>query len=197
MVRRRLLESERSFCSGLSFFSSTPARSASIWRAPRLSVFSMSSTKVKTSPERSQPKQYQDCIWGLTLKLGLSSWWKGQRPQRSLLRLVRRTCSWTTLTRSTLALTSAKASSDAGVGTRLLSAVLSTVDEGLRADVLVQPECVVGVVCPLKADQLFVLVVSVNLPNRAEVRFHLVIGVSARNGERFQRGHRAPAPCDV
>src|ERR1700686_4484196 len=118
MVRRRLRESERSFCSGLSFFSSTPARSARSGRAPRLSVFSMSSTKVKTSPERSQPKQYQDCIWGLTLKLGLSSWWKGQRPQRSLLRLVRRTCSWTTFTRSTLALTSAKASSDVegGIG---------------------------------------------------------------------------------
>src|SRR5205807_6440477 len=78
-------------------------------------------TKVNTSPERSQPKQYQDCICGLTLKLGLSSWWKGQRPQKSLLRFVRRTCSWTTLTRSTLALTSAKASSDAGVGTTLLS----------------------------------------------------------------------------
>ncbi len=117
MASRRLRESERSFCSGLSLRSSTPARSASIWRAPRLSVFSMSSTNVKTSPERSQPKQYQDCICGLTLKLGLSSWWKGQRPQKSLLRLVRRTCSWTTLTRSTLALTSAKASSDAGVGT--------------------------------------------------------------------------------
>src|SRR6202022_3343720 len=81
----------------------------------------MSSTKVKTSPWRSQPKQYQDCICGLTLKLGLSSWWNGHRPQKSLLRLVRRTCSWTTLTRSTLALTSAKASSDAGMGTTLLS----------------------------------------------------------------------------
>src|SRR5712692_3958930 len=77
----------------------------------------MSSTNVKTSPERSQPKQYQDCICGLTLKLGLSSWWKGQRPQKSLLRLVRRTCSWTTLTRSTFDLTSAKASSDVEVGT--------------------------------------------------------------------------------
>src|SRR5712692_4230536 len=76
----------------------------------------MSSTKVKTSPERSQPKQYQDCICGLTLKLGLSSWWKGQRPQKSLLRLVRRTCSETTLTRSSLALTSAKASSAGGWG---------------------------------------------------------------------------------
>src|SRR5258706_13313764 len=113
MASRRLRESERSFCSGLSLRSSTPARSASIWRAPRLSVFSMSSTKVNTSPERSQPKQYHDCICGLTLKLGLSSWWKGHRPHRSLLRFVRRTCSWTTLTRSTLALTSAKASSDA------------------------------------------------------------------------------------
>src|ERR1700737_385672 len=113
--------SERSFCSGLSFRSSTPARSARSWSAPRLSVFSISSTKVNTSPERSQPKQYQDCICGLTLKLGLSSWWKGQRPQKSLLRLVRRTCSCTTLTRSTLALTSAKASSDVGVGTCLLS----------------------------------------------------------------------------
>src|ERR1700674_2148856 len=100
MARRRRRESERSFFSGLG-----------------LSVFSMSSTKVKTSPERSQPKQYQDCICGLTLKLGLSSWWNGQRPQKSLLRLVRRTCSCTTLTRSTLALTSAKASSDDGVGT--------------------------------------------------------------------------------
>src|ERR1700694_5992301 len=125
MVRRRLRESERSFCSGLSFLSSTPARSASSWRAPRLSVFSISSTKVKTSPDRSQPKQYQDCICGLTLKLGLSSWWKGQRPQRSLFRLVRRTCSCTTLTRSTFALTSAKASSDAGVGTYLLSGLLA------------------------------------------------------------------------
>src|SRR6266849_1553748 len=110
-------ESERSFCSGLSFLSSTPARSASSWSAPRLSVFSISSTKVKTSPWRSQPKQYQDCICALTLKLGLSSWWNGQRPQKSLLRFVRRTCSCTILTRSTLALTSAKASSDAGVGT--------------------------------------------------------------------------------
>src|ERR1700730_12508503 len=111
MARRRLRESERSFCSGLSFLSSTPARSASIWRAPRLSVFSISSTKVKTSPWRSHPKQYQVCIWGLTLKLGLSSWWNGHRPHNSLLRLVRRRCSWTTLTRSILALTSAKASS--------------------------------------------------------------------------------------
>src|SRR5712692_7394230 len=76
----------------------------------------MSSTKVKTSPERSQPKQYQDCICGLTLKLGLSSWWNGQRPQKSLLRLVRRTCSETTLIRSSLALTSAKASSAGGWG---------------------------------------------------------------------------------
>src|SRR3979490_3433 len=125
MARRRRRESERSFCSGESVLSAPPARSARIWRAPRLSVFSMSSTKVNTSPERSQPKQYQDCICGLTLKLGLSSWWKGHRPQKSLLRLVRRTCSWTTLTRSTLALTSAKASSDAGVGTSLLSVVLS------------------------------------------------------------------------
>src|SRR6202158_6263449 len=120
MARRRFRESERSFCSGESFLSSTPALSASIWRAPRLSVFSISSTKVKTSPDRSHPKQYQDCIWGLTLKLGLSSWWKGQRPQKSLLRLVRRTCSDTTLTRSTLALTSAKASSDARVGTETI-----------------------------------------------------------------------------
>src|SRR3979490_707084 len=117
MARRRRRESERSFCSGESFLSSTPARSARIWRAPRLSVFSISSTKVNTSPDLSQPKQYQDCIGGLTLKLGLSSWWKGHRPQKSLLRLVRRTCSCTTLIRSTLALTSAKASSDAGVGT--------------------------------------------------------------------------------
>src|SRR2546428_9719668 len=136
-IRRR--ESERSFCSGLSFLSSTPARSARSCRAPRLSVFSISSTNVKTSPERSHPKQYHDCIWGLTLKLGLSSWWKGQRPQRSLLRLVRRTCSCTTLTRSTLALTSAKASSDATVGIRDYCAAL-------WADVLVQPEHVVGVV---------------------------------------------------
>src|SRR5512135_1517549 len=117
MASRRLRVSLRSFCSGESFLSSTPARSASICRAPRLSVFSISSTKVKTSPERSQPKQYQDCICGLTLKLGLSSPWNGHRPHRSLLRLVRRTCSETTLTRSTLALTSAKASSDEGVGT--------------------------------------------------------------------------------
>src|SRR5260370_41590733 len=77
----------------------------------------MSSTKVKTSPERSQPKQYQDCICGLTLKLGLSSWWNGQRPQKSLLRLVRRMCSCTTLTRSIFDLTSAKASSDVEVRT--------------------------------------------------------------------------------
>src|SRR6266571_783449 len=117
MARRRRLESDRSFCSGLSFLSSTPARSASSCRAPRLSVFSMSSTNVNTSPERSQPKQYHDCICGLTLKLGLSSWWKGHRPQKSLLRLLRRTCSCTTFTRSTLALTSAKASSDVEVGT--------------------------------------------------------------------------------
>src|ERR1700674_1921514 len=95
MARRRRRESERSFFSGLG-----------------LSVFSMSSTKVKTSRERSQPKQDQDWICGVTLKLGLSSWWNGQRPQKSLLRLVRRTCSCTTL-----ALTSAKASSDDGVGT--------------------------------------------------------------------------------
>src|SRR4029077_1200020 len=120
MASIRLRESERSFCSGLSFLSSTPARSASSVRAPRLSVFSISSTKVKTSPERSQPKQYQDCIWGLTLKLGLSSWWKGQRPQKSLLRLVRRTCSDTTLNRAALALTSAKASSEDEVGTSYL-----------------------------------------------------------------------------
>src|SRR5207245_3958594 len=85
---------------------------ASICRALRLSVFSMSSTNVNTSPERSQPKQYQDCICGLTLKLGLSSWWNGQSPHRSRLRLVRRTCSCTIFIRSTLALTSAKASSD-------------------------------------------------------------------------------------
>src|ERR1700693_771088 len=116
MARRRRRESERSFCSGLNFLSSTPALSARSVRAPRLSVFSISSTKVKTSPDRSQPKQYQDCICGLTLKLGLSSWWKGQRPQKSLLRLVSRTCSDTTLIRSTLALTSAKASSDDGAG---------------------------------------------------------------------------------
>src|SRR5437879_4967009 len=116
MASIRFRESERSFCSGLSFLSSTPARSASICRAPRLSVFSMSSTNVNTSPERSQPKQYQDCICGLTLKLGLSSWWKGQSPHKSRLRLVRRTCSCTILTRSTLALTSAKASSDVAVG---------------------------------------------------------------------------------
>src|SRR6266852_9405151 len=83
----------------------------------RESVFSISSTKVKTSPWRSQPKQYHDCIWGLTLKLGLSSWWNGQRPQKSLLRLLKRTCSCTTFTRSTLALTSAKASSYVEVGT--------------------------------------------------------------------------------
>src|SRR5713226_4596683 len=123
MASKRFRESERSFCSGLSFLSSTPARSARSCSAPRLSVFSMSSTKVKTSPERSQPKQYQDCICGLTLKLGLSSWWNGQRPQKSLLRFVRRTWSWTTLTRSTLAFTSAKASSDDEVGTALLSVV--------------------------------------------------------------------------
>src|ERR1700693_1490692 len=128
MASSRRRESERSFCSGLSRFSSTPARSASIWRAPRLSVFSISSTKVKTSPLRWQPKQYQVCIWGLTLKLGLSSWWKGQRPQSSLLRLVRRRCSWTTLTRSTLALTSAKASSDCSVGTKEVSDVLGKSD---------------------------------------------------------------------
>src|SRR6266852_4099315 len=123
MARRRRRESERSFCSGLNFLSSTPALSASSVRAPRLSVFSISSTKVKTSPDRSQPKQYHVCIWGLTLKLGLSSWWKGQRPHSSLFRLVRRRCSWTTLTRSTLALTSAKASSDCSVGTREVSDV--------------------------------------------------------------------------
>src|SRR5690242_3198811 len=116
----RLRRSARSRCSGLSFFSSTPARSASICRAPRLSVFSISSTKVKTSPLRSQPKQYQDWRCGFTWKLGLSSWWKGHRPQKSLFRFVRRTYSWTTLTRSTLALTSAKASSDVWVGTCLL-----------------------------------------------------------------------------
>src|SRR6266567_4086854 len=58
----RFRESACSFWSGLSLRSSTPARSASICKAPRLSVFSLSSTKVKTSPERSQPKQYQDCI---------------------------------------------------------------------------------------------------------------------------------------
>ena len=81
MSRIRLRRSARSFCSGLSFFSSTPVRSASICRAPRLSVFSISSTNVKTSPLRSQPKQYQDWRWGLTWKLGLSSWWNGQRPQ--------------------------------------------------------------------------------------------------------------------
>src|SRR5690242_12636015 len=80
----------------------------------------MSSTNVNTSPERPHPKQYQDCICGLTLKLGLSSWWKGHRPQRSLLRFVSRTCSETTLTRSTLTLTSAKASSDDRVGTTRL-----------------------------------------------------------------------------
>src|SRR5258708_8258830 len=130
MASRRLREAQRSFCSGLSLRSSTPARSARSWRAPRLSVFSMSSTNVKTSPERSQPKQYQDCICGLTLKLGLSSWWKGQRPQKSLLRLVRRTCSCTTLTRSTLALTSAKASSDDGVGTGHLLYSSSYVETG-------------------------------------------------------------------
>src|SRR6202162_3367677 len=161
MASSRRRESERSFCSGLSFFSSTPARSASIWRAPRLSVFSMSSTKVKTSPERSQPKQYQDCIWGLTLKLGLSSWWKGQRPQRSLLRLVRRTCSWTTLTRSTLAFTSAKASSVAGWGTLSIvscpeKTTLPSLYTALRPYVLVQAEHVVGVVIPLEADKPFV-----------------------------------------
>src|SRR6202140_1757334 len=120
MVRRRLRESERSFCSGLSFFSSTPARSARIWSAPRLSVFSISSTKVKTSPLRSQPKQYQDCRCGLTWKLGLSSWGNGHRPQKSLFRLVSRTYSCTTLTRSPFALTSGKASSDDGVGTETI-----------------------------------------------------------------------------
>src|SRR2546421_4920512 len=117
MSRIRLRRSTRSFWSGLSLRSSTPALSASCCRAPRLSVFSISSTNVKTSPERSQPKQYHDCICGLTLKLGLSSWWKGHRPQKSLFRFVSRTCSDTTLTRSTLAFTSAKASSDAWVGT--------------------------------------------------------------------------------
>src|SRR5258706_5681626 len=123
MARIRLRESERSLCSGVSCCSSTPARSASIWRAPRLSVFSISSTKVKTSPFRWQPKQYQVCICGLTLKLGLSSWWNGQSPHSSLLRFVRRRCSWTTLTRSTLALISAKASSDCSVGTKEVSDV--------------------------------------------------------------------------
>src|ERR1700686_2767709 len=120
MARRRFRESERSFWSGLNFLSSTPARSARIWSAPRLSVFSISSTKVKTSPLRSQPKQYQDCRCGLTWKLGLSSWWNGHRPQKSLFRLVSRTYSCTTLTRSTFALTSAKASSDDGVGTETI-----------------------------------------------------------------------------
>ena len=75
----------------------------------------MSSTKVKTSPWRWQPKQYHDCICGLTLKLGLSSWWNGHNPQSSRFRLVSRTCSWMTLTRSTFALTSANASSELGV----------------------------------------------------------------------------------
>src|SRR5579872_624838 len=115
-----LRASLRSFCSGVSFLSSTPARSASSCRAPRLSVFSISSTNVNTSPDRSQPKQYHDCICGLTLKLGLSSEWNGHRPHRSLFRRVRRTCSWTTFTRSTFALTSAKASSDPWGGTDVL-----------------------------------------------------------------------------
>src|ERR1700694_4667699 len=80
----------------------------------------MSSRKVKTSPWRWQPKQYQVCVCGWTVKLGVSSWWKGHRPTKSLLRLVSRRCSWTTLTRSTLALTSAKASSVDGWGIPLI-----------------------------------------------------------------------------
>src|SRR5579864_5712520 len=117
MARRRLRVSLRSLASGDSFLSSTPARSARVWRAPRLSVFSISSTKVKTSPWRWQPKQYQDCLSGWTVKLGVSSWWKGHSPTKSLFFLVRRTCSCTILTRSSFALTSAKASSDEEVGT--------------------------------------------------------------------------------
>src|ERR1700694_3535693 len=80
----------------------------------------MSSRKVKTSPWPWRPKQYQVCVCGWTVKLGVSSWWKGQRPTKSLLRLVGRKCSWTTLTRSTLALTSAKASSVDGWGIPLI-----------------------------------------------------------------------------
>ncbi len=44
------------------------------------STCSIFSTKVSTSPPSWQPKQYQACFSWETLKEGVRSEWKGQRP---------------------------------------------------------------------------------------------------------------------
>src|SRR5215467_14328376 len=81
-------------------------------RAPTKSVFSTSWTKVNRSPPRWQLKQYHDCFCSLTWKLGVFSWWNGQRPQCSRPCFRSRTCCWTTSTRFSRDRIWSRASSD-------------------------------------------------------------------------------------
>ena len=64
---------------------------------PRWLIFSM---KVMTSPPSPQPKQCQSPVFGLTLKEGLFSPWKGQQPQNSWPRWRSSTVSATSCTKS-------------------------------------------------------------------------------------------------
>src|SRR5437879_1335531 len=112
MIRRRASERWRSAAERSD--SSTPALSARISRARRKSTFSICSTKLKRSPPLSQPKQCQDCCCSLTLKLGVFSGWKGQRPQSSRPRLRSGTYCWTTSTRFRRDLIWSTVSSDLG-----------------------------------------------------------------------------------
>src|SRR5438552_9663816 len=67
----------------------------------------------------------------------------------------------------------------------------------LRADVLVQPEDVVGIVFSLERAQPVVLHVAVDRAHDVVALFDDIVHVLARTGERFDRTHRGATPGDV
>src|SRR5438445_10747983 len=77
---------------------------------------------------------------------------------------------------------------------RLEVSGVSATDDRLRADVCVQAEHVVRVVCSLECDEPLVLGVSINRLDRSHVRFHSIVYVLPDGRERLERRHCAPAP---
>src|SRR5690606_10144334 len=84
----------------------TPACSASCRNAVGKSLPSVSMTKVRASPPRSQPKQRKRRLSGKTWKEGVRSAWKGHRPTQLRPTFFSSTCRRTSSTRSVLARTS-------------------------------------------------------------------------------------------
>src|SRR5712692_1624891 len=77
-----------------------PHFSATMRRASENSHFSMSITKLYTSPPLPHPKQQKICLIGETVKDGVFSWWKGHNPLKSFPVFFKRTYSPTTRTMS-------------------------------------------------------------------------------------------------